>query len=556
MKILLGIIFAVSVLAQGPSSIPNISGTGPAGATGPSNGIVLASCVGNGSTDDTTCFQAVLDGLYPNGGLVTCNASGKTYLTGSLYIKSDNTTVDLSGCTSKLKASTTPLWNTYDTRNSTAANNFTLRGGTVDGNASAQSTGSPFLLSFLSDGTHRTNRCLITGVHFTNSISDAIVSVAGAALGPNYCRFTGNTFDAIGLDPFHWGTGDDTSIDHNYFSAWGTANLNSDAISCTPAGAGGTEAPLHRLSVNYNTAVSPNTTAFFTECFIPASTSEILGFEFIGNNLQGGSLGLSAFVTNGVVSNNHWIGGGGSTPFCLEYGAINGTITGNRCEDGAFEIVNHNNLAAANLTVTGNTINIKRAGGTGMVLTTVGNTATTMKDIRIIGNSIDTSEVASGFVVAFLAQSDTGTTLSDVSFSHNHVICTGSNAGSTVAYYDSAAGTNANIGWLDNTIDGSCGFSMFVDGSGAHTNQVIRNTQGYNPVGPSTLTCGGSPCTLPATASTSPSTLYLVAGTVSNVTRGGTAVCKATPCAVQLQPNQQAVVTYSVVPTTITLDVQ
>jgi hypothetical protein len=117
-------------------------------------------------------------------------------------------------------------------------------------------------------------------------------------------------------------------------------------------------------------------------------------------------------------------------------------------------------------------------------------------------------------------------------------------------------GAGAGHDWYieNNDISGNVAYSIVNLPTGV--NVVARSNAGYNPVGPSTLTCSGSPCTLPATPGASPGALYLAGGTVSSVTRGGSAVCSATPCAVALPPNGQAVVTYSSVPTTITLDVQ
>jgi hypothetical protein len=90
---------------------------------------------------------------------------------------------------------------------------------------------------------------------------------------------------------------------------------------------------------------------------------------------------------------------------------------------------------------------------------------------------------------------------------------------------------------------------------GTNTNLQIRNAVGYNPVGiVSAGSCTtGNPC--PITAQASASTLYITGGTVTGVTRGGSTVCTASPCAVHLEPGQQAIPTFSGSPT-FTLDVQ
>lgn len=128
---------------------------------------------------------------------------------------------------------------------------------------------------------------------------------------------------------------------------------------------------------------------------------------------------------------------------------------------------------------------------------------------------------------------------------------TGSETTNTQAYgacVNSGAGDYLDIS--NNTFWDNITGGLLFSATGTHN--TVHDNANYNPVGPSTLTCSASPCTLPATASASPSTMYLAGGTVTGVTLGGATVCTASPCAVTLAAEQQIIVTYSGVPTTIT----
>lgn len=137
----------------------------------------------------------------------------------------------------------------------------------------------------------------------------------------------------------------------------------------------------------------------------------------------------------------------------------------------------------------------------------------------------------------------------------NNIAYTVSGAPETQNYGIGVQGSLTGSVISGNTVLGNSTAGMLF-GGGTFTNVQVTNNVGWNPIGVSTLTCSASPCTLPSTAKTSPAFLYLAGGTVSNVTRGGTSVCTSSPCMIALAPGQQAIVTYSGAPTTITLDVQ
>lgn len=76
----------------------------------------------------------------------------------------------------------------------------------------------------------------------------------------------------------------------------------------------------------------------------------------------------------------------------------------------------------------------------------------------------------------------------------------------------------------------------------------VRGNWGYNPVGISAITVTASPFTYQA--GFTPETVYIVGGTVSNVTRSGSSLVSSShDYQIQLEPKQSVVVTYSVAPT-------
>lgn len=87
-----------------------------------------------------------------------------------------------------------------------------------------------------------------------------------------------------------------------------------------------------------------------------------------------------------------------------------------------------------------------------------------------------------------------------------------------------------------------------ANGSTGTHNTIVANG-GYNPVGQSAITVGASPFTY--TTGSSPETIYVRGGTVSNISVGSTQVAAASPAQLALGPNQAITVTYSALPTMI-----
>ena len=76
---------------------------------------------------------------------------------------------------------------------------------------------------------------------------------------------------------------------------------------------------------------------------------------------------------------------------------------------------------------------------------------------------------------------------------------------------------------------------------------IIKDCNGYNPVGPSAVTVTASPMTY--TAGSSPETLYVKGGTVTTITKGGVTLATATDAAIPVSPAQAVIITYTVAPT-------
>jgi len=75
----------------------------------------------------------------------------------------------------------------------------------------------------------------------------------------------------------------------------------------------------------------------------------------------------------------------------------------------------------------------------------------------------------------------------------------------------------------------------------------IKGNYGYNPVGVFSITVGTSPFTY--TAGSSPETVYIRGGTVSDISVDGTTLFTDTGHSIDLEPHQSVVITYSDAPT-------
>jgi hypothetical protein len=110
-------------------------------------------------------------------------------------------------------------------------------------------------------------------------------------------------------------------------------------------------------------------------------------------------------------------------------------------------------------------------------------------------------------------------------------------------------GTADNVVVEGGSVSGNTGGAVFNGASGTHNK--VQDITGFNPVGGAAITVAASPFTY--TASISPETVYIKAGTISSVVVAGQTIATAagSPITVQLGANESVVVTYTVVPTMV-----
>lgn len=87
----------------------------------------------------------------------------------------------------------------------------------------------------------------------------------------------------------------------------------------------------------------------------------------------------------------------------------------------------------------------------------------------------------------------------------------------------------------------------YLESSLTPVRYVVKDNVGLNPIGGSSITVSSSPFTY--TAGTSPETVYIRGGTVSDISVGGRTLFAATGCTVNLPPKTAVVVTYTGAPT-------
>jgi hypothetical protein len=119
-------------------------------------------------------------------------------------------------------------------------------------------------------------------------------------------------------------------------------------------------------------------------------------------------------------------------------------------------------------------------------------------------------------------------------------------------FFNMSTGINLQAGSAGVNIHGNTFNTVatpFTSSSSAVTNRVESN-KGWNPRGGSTPAAGASPFTY--TAGSSPETLYIIGGTVSNIATFGVTIATATsatlPVTVQLGPNESVTITFTAAP--------
>lgn len=239
-------------------------------------------------------------------------------------------------------------------------------------------------------------------------------------------------------------------------------------------------------------------------------------------------------VANNVFNNcqsNAITSSSSSTPAPSKEHSIVGNVikgSGNTADSAGINIYNFNNGGSiSDITVIGNVINNCDKS---IFLDTC-------ERITLIGNKMLN---AAGTNNRHLSFGPSGSTIDKIKIKGNYFYNT-PNRG--ISYEPGTSATNIDI--EGNTFD-TCTTKI---GGTISTTSTIRNNLGYNPQGPAAITVGGSPYTY--TAGPTPETVYIRGGVVSDVSKSATTLFAATTCTVELEPNEQVVVTYTVLPTMV-----
>jgi hypothetical protein len=251
--------------------------------------------------------------------------------------------------------------------------------------------------------------------------------------------------------------------------------------------------------------------------------------------------------SGGVIANNYVTGGSSGIGLRFLFAAarsVSFNISGNIVRGANFSCisVSANGGNISGVKITGNTT--KLCGSAGILLSTSNGVALNnvqISDNQLInsGTTTATTYAKSGLALNGILNNLTvrNNMMYDDQATKTQQYAVGINTGSTIT------GLLAS----GNAMSGN-GTAPFLLGS-APTASEISNNNGYNPVGPTTLTVGASPWTY--TAGSSPESLCLSGGTVSAVTKGGVTVASASNSCIPMAPNSSAVVTYSAAPAAV-----
>jgi len=111
--------------------------------------------------------------------------------------------------------------------------------------------------------------------------------------------------------------------------------------------------------------------------------------------------------------------------------------------------------------------------------------------------------------------------------------------------YGIAIGTDCSHNLIIHNDLHDAGVSGAINDQGANT--IIKDNKGYNPVGLSSISVGSSPFTY--TAGSSPETIYIKGGNVSEIKKSGETLFTDTDHTIHLEPHEQIEIVYSSAPT-------
>jgi hypothetical protein len=318
---------------------------------------------------------------------------------------------------------------------------------------------------------------------------------------------------------------------YNVTDYWGigvfshyVSNLNVEGLFFEGQGTTGA-GTLHGLGMQIEGA--PTVPDYAIQVNIAKSTFQVASTGILyGSYLQGLTCDQCNFsiVGNGIQSN----------------GSETGVLAGLAVTNSQFGLFNNSSVGILTLTtiintqITNNFFDMNAPGTNSIAIW-----LSSFNHFNIVGNSIGSPAIANGLDGILLGTATAGGS-GVISGNDIFLFGTGINIG--------ASATGVLV--IGNTLEANT-----TAISNAGTGNTIVNNPGYNPVGASAITVGGSPFTY--TAGASPETVYIFnAGTsaVSSVTfdkNGGSLLavgCVQTNCTVDLGPFEQLKVTYTVAP--------
>jgi len=369
MKILLCILCAAALSAQGPSSIPGGGGAGgtagPSGPTGPAGTVVVSG--GGGITIDTPAIQAAANTVHAAGGGQIWLPAG-TYLSNATVTLYSNTTVSGPGASAILKA-VAPNKTSLSANCTGGSSSCTVASATgfaigqsvliADDNAQGHATGA---------GATVTNISGIAGgvITFTGTTTQTYTTAAHAFILIGFPFFTtANPSSNVVLQNFAMLGPAVSAPDSNYYSFLIAQTFLNFCTSCVQQGLTATNSLSDGLLINHSlyNGITGNVTsngngagihlsATSTHAFVSGNTvnsnldsgitfsDNNLGQQIIGNHVFGNGVGIGGIDNSGT-------GGGGT-------GDIQNSIIGNDIENSQSDGIRCNSTNG--LTISGNTI--------------------------------------------------------------------------------------------------------------------------------------------------------------------------------------------------------